>query len=181
MLKKCVLDNSLMMKRFPSHFNHRSVFPFRCRIQAHCPNNDTTGKIHSGQYFVWMDTALDYYLQAHSGIIFDKTQLSSLKKLVEKQNEIIVASPYFEENEFLFFHSIKYPERIEMGVGVESLGKSSATFRVGVFSAKEDKESENLKAVGKYVAVFVNRDDQRPIKEMPSSLKTSLEKLTLRF
>ena len=180
----------------------KSQFPFRCRFHTTWPNNDNYGRVNSGQYFVWMDTALDYFLQCHCGLVFDRRKLPVLKKLSEKPNDVIVASPFFfveknkkqeeiliyydnilcfcAENNFQYFDPVSYPESIEMGVGVENIGKSSVTFRVGVFSVDDDGD-EKIKSLGKYVHVFVNRNDQRPIKEMPEGLKKSLEKIQLQF
>ena len=73
-----------------------------------------------------------------------------------------------------FFGSTAFPTVVELGLRVNKLGKSSVTYEVGVF----EKGQEDVRAVGGFVHVFVERDGMRPSGEgMGVELRKGLEKL----
>jgi len=54
------------------------------------------------------------------------------------------------------------------------LGKSSVTYEIGVFERGQD----DVKAVGEFIHVFVDRESRRPAKSgMANDLKTGLQQL----
>lgn len=59
---------------------------------------------------------------------------------------------------------------------MNKLGKSSVTYEIGVF----EQGQEEVKAVGEFIHVFVDRESRRPRKDgMTEALKTGLEKLVV--
>lgn len=65
---------------------------------------------------------------------------------------------------------------LDLGLQVSKLGKSSATYEVGVF----ERGKENVRAVGGYTHVFVDKDLKRPAPDgMSSETRNGLEKLLL--
>jgi acyl-CoA thioester hydrolase len=73
-----------------------------------------------------------------------------------------------------FFGSIAYPAVAELGLRVNKLGKSSVTYEVALF----EKGVEEVKAVGGFVHVFVDRETQRPSANgMSEQLRKGLGKL----
>lgn len=63
-----------------------------------------------------------------------------------------------------------------MCLRVNKLGKSSVTYEIGVF----EQGQEEVKAVGEFIHVFVDRESRRPRKDgMTEALKTGLEKLVV--
>ena len=69
---------------------------------------------------------------------------------------------------------IEFPAVVDLALRVNKLGKSSVTYEIGVFEAGQDE----VKAVGEFVHVFVDRDSRRPGKTgMAGELKQGLEKL----
>ncbi len=73
-----------------------------------------------------------------------------------------------------FFGSIAFPAVAELGLRVNKLGKSSVTYEVALF----EKSVEDVKAVGEFVHVFVDRGTGRPAKNgMNESLKNGLSKI----
>ena len=72
--------------------------------------------------------------------------------------------------------SIAYPAVAEVGVRVTKLGKSSVTYEVALF----EKGSDEVKAVGGFVHVFVERATGRPPKDgMNAQLREALDKIHL--
>lgn len=73
-----------------------------------------------------------------------------------------------------FFASIAFPEVAELALRVNKLGKSSVTYEVALFQ----KGVEEVKAVGEFVHVFVDRETGRPAANgMNNDLKKGLEKI----
>ncbi|KAL7773389.1 hypothetical protein CFE70_003353 [Pyrenophora teres f. teres 0-1] len=67
---------------------------------------------------------------------------------------------------------IEFPAVVDLALRVNKLGKSSVTYEIAVFQNGE----EEVKAVGEFVHVFVDRDSRRPAKEgMNEELKGGLE------
>jgi acyl-CoA thioester hydrolase len=72
-----------------------------------------------------------------------------------------------------FYASASYPNLITAGLTVSKIGKSSVTYRVGIF------ESENLLAcvVGGFTHVFVNNQDRRPVTQLPEEIITGVRNI----
>lgn len=72
-----------------------------------------------------------------------------------------------------YFGSISYPAVAELGLRVNKLGKSSVTYEIGLF----ERGVEEVRAVGEFVHVFVERATGRPVASMNSVLRTGLERI----
>lgn len=73
-----------------------------------------------------------------------------------------------------FFASIAYPAVAQVGVRVAKLGRSSVTYEVAVF----EQGVEQVKAVGSFVHVFVERATGRPHRDgMGAELRRGLERI----
>jgi acyl-CoA thioester hydrolase len=64
---------------------------------------------------------------------------------------------------------VGFPDDLEVGLGVERLGTSSVTYRLGVFRAGEAQVS----AVGRFVHVYVDPTTRRPV-PLPDEVRTAL-------
>lgn len=53
---------------------------------------------------------------------------------------------------------VGFPALIDLGLRVKKLGKSSVTYEIGVF----ERGLEEVKAVGEFIHVFVDRESRRP-------------------
>lgn len=73
-----------------------------------------------------------------------------------------------------YFAAISYPKIAELGLRVNKLSKSSVVYEVALF----EKHVDQVKAVGEFVHVFVDRATQRPnANGMNTQLRRGLEKL----
>lgn len=73
-----------------------------------------------------------------------------------------------------YFAAISFPKVAELGLRVNALGKSSVKYEVALF----EKGIEEVKAVGGFVHVFVDRSTLRPnIKGMNDLLRSGLQRL----
>lgn len=73
-----------------------------------------------------------------------------------------------------YFGSVGFPSTVDLGLRVNKLGKSSVTYEVGVFECGK----EDVKAVGGYTHVFVERETNRPAATgMSEEFRRGLERL----
>ena len=65
---------------------------------------------------------------------------------------------------------------MHLALRVNKLGKSSVTYEIGVF----ERGQEEVKAVGEFVHVFVDRDSRKPGRHgMGQQLKDGLDRLSV--
>ena len=73
-----------------------------------------------------------------------------------------------------FFGSMAYPGIAKVGLRVNKLGRTSATYEVGIF----EQGSADVKAVGGFTHVFVDRNTNRPQAQgMGKKIREGLQKL----
>ena len=75
-----------------------------------------------------------------------------------------------------YFGSVGFPSLVDLGLRVNKLGKSSATYEIGVF----ERGAENVKAVGGFIHVFADREKNRPAADgMSGKTRQGLQKLLI--
>jgi acyl-CoA thioester hydrolase len=73
-----------------------------------------------------------------------------------------------------FFSSIAYPAVAELCMRVNKLGRASVTYEVALF----EKGTDEVKAVGEFVHVFVERGTGKPGRDgMTTAMRTGLERI----
>ena len=73
-----------------------------------------------------------------------------------------------------YFAPVGFPAVVDLALRVNKLGKSSVTYEIGVF----ERGKEEIKAVGEFVHVFVDRETRKPRAEgMGELLKGGLGKV----
>ena len=78
------------------------------------------------------------------------------------------------ESQCRFHKSFAYPDTIDGGLRVATLGRSSVRYEVGLFST--DPAEPRARAEGHFIHVFVERASQRPT-PIPDTLRAALERL----
>ena len=116
---------------------------------------DGFGHMNNARYFELIDTAIDVHLQEAVGDLDDDPD----------------AIGVFAEASCRFFREIAYPAPIDLGVAVERVGRSSITYRVGLFQGGDEAAAE-----GRIVVVYVdNTDPARPSTPVPDAIRASVE------
>lgn len=73
-----------------------------------------------------------------------------------------------------YFGSIAFPAVAELAMRVNKLGKSSVTYEIALF----EKGVDNVKSVGEFVHVFVDRTTSRPSAHgMSETMRRGLERI----
>lgn len=75
-----------------------------------------------------------------------------------------------------YFSPIEFPAVVDLALRVNKLGKSSVTYEIGVF----ERGHEEIKAIGEFIHVFVDRNSRKPGKQgMTDELKNGLGRIAL--
>ncbi len=136
----------------------RAAFGVFRPIPTRWHDNDVYGHVNNVVYYAWFDTAVNAWLVERG--FLDIAGSATVGLVVE------TTCTYFE--------SVAFPETVELGLGVERLGTSSVTYRIGVFR----QGSQLAAAQGRFTHVYVDRATQRPV-PIPADLRAALEALTL--
>jgi acyl-CoA thioester hydrolase len=117
-------------------------------------DNDVYGHVNNVVYYGWFDTAVN-------GWLIDQGLL-----------DIASGDPIglVVETGCRYARPLAYPEPVDVGLAVESLGKSSVRYRLGVFA----KNSDEAAAEGFFVHVYVGRESRRPV-ELPAPWRKAFE------
>ncbi|KAI9683139.1 MAG: hypothetical protein M1829_005930 [Trizodia sp. TS-e1964] len=76
-----------------------------------------------------------------------------------------------------FIGSVAFPTVLVLGLRVTKLGNTSVTYQIGLF----EQGSDDVKAVGSFTHVFVDRESRRPsIAGMTPDIRKGLEKLLVK-
>jgi len=119
-------------------------------------DNDAYGHVNNVVYYSWFDTAVNAHL-IEAGVL-DIHQGATIGLVVETQCN--------------YFAPVAFPQTVEAGLRVASLGKSSVRYEVGLFLEGE----QMTVAKGHFVHVYVDRAARRPM-ALPADLQRVLEAL----
>lgn len=116
--------------------------------------------MNNSQYYFLMDSITNAYLITHCS--FSPSTSSQIGLVVHSHCD--------------YFAPVGFPAILELGLRVSSLGRSSVRYEIGVF----EEGSEDVKAVGEFVHVFVEREGRRPVKGgMLGGLREGLQRLVV--
>ena len=137
---------------------HRSDYSYFKNITTRWADNDIYGHINNVVYYSYFDTVANQYLIEFAG--FNPVSAPVIGVIVHSNCNYIKA--------------IAYPDKIEAGLTVKKLGRSSVTYGIGVFRQGESAAC----AYGEFVHVFVNRKNNLPM-SIPTKIRESLQKILI--
>lgn len=135
----------------------RSDFPVLRSLPTRWSDDDTYGHVNNVVHYALFDTAVNGWLIEASGC--DIRTLPAIGLVVE------TSCRYFAE--------LRFPEVVTAGLALERLGTSSVIYRLALFGAADEPA-----AVGRFVHVYVDRDERRPV-PVPPQIRTALARLTV--
>ncbi len=136
---------------------NRGAYPHLHPIATRWADNDVYGHVNNVEYYAWFDTAINAYLIERGGL--DIQAGAGIGLCVESH--------------CAFLAPVAFPERVDVGLRVAKLGRSSVRYELGVFREGNDEPA----AEGWFVHVFVSREDRRPAL-IPGGLRAALQALT---
>ncbi|WP_421842902.1 acyl-CoA thioesterase [Mycobacterium sp.] len=125
-------------------------FPVLWPVLTRWADNDMFGHLNNAVYYQLFDTAINGWINTGTGI--DPFTMPSLG---------IVA-----ESGCRYFSELGFPDSLVVGLAVTRLGRSSVTYRLGVFKAGGEHAElaleEPVTALGHWVHVYVDRGSRKP-------------------
>ncbi|MBW0019837.1 MAG: acyl-CoA thioesterase [Mycobacterium sp.] len=133
-------------------------FPVLWQVGTRWADNDMFGHLNNAVYYELFDTAINAWINTSVGL--DPLTTPALG---------IVA-----ESGCRYFSELHFPESLAVGVAVTRLGRSSVTYRLGVFRAQAaDEEAQPITALGHWVHVYVDRTTRKPV-PIPDGIRALL-------
>ena len=135
----------------------RCAYPHFNVITTRWMDNDVFAHVNNVVYYSFFDTAVNHFLIAQ-GVL--DIQLSPVIGLVV-------------ETQCRYFSSIAFPDRVEAGLRVAHLGRSSVRYEIGLFR----NDDALAAAQGHFVHVYVDRATNKPVAALPDPLRAALTPL----
>ena len=139
-----------------------SDFPVLWPVGTRWADNDMFGHLNNAVYYQLFDTAINAWINTSTGV--DPITTPSLG---------IVA-----ESGCRYFSELHFPESLVVGLAVTRLGRSSVTYRLGVFRADDGTGGPPawggpITALGHWVHVYVDRTSRKPV-PIPAAIRSLL-------
>jgi acyl-CoA thioester hydrolase len=134
----------------------RSSYRYFLAITTRWMDNDVYGHLNNVVYYSYFDTVVNQYL-VERGVL--QIGASAVIGLVA-------------ETACRYFSPVAFPDRVQAGLRVARLGRTSVRYEVGIFLNDEPQAS----AQGHFVHVYVDRTSRRPT-PLPEALRAALEPL----
>ena len=121
-------------------------------------DNDSYGHINNVTYYSYFDTVVNEHL----------IRVGGLDPAADRVVGFVV------ETSCVFRKSLTFPEAIDAGIRVASMGTSSVTYDVAIFRQSDNEPA----ATGRFVHVWVDRVTQRPV-PVPRKIRDALAPLVV--
>ncbi|MDO8769712.1 MAG: thioesterase family protein [Burkholderiaceae bacterium] len=142
----------------------RGAYAMFRRISTRWADNDAYGHVNNVVYYAWFDSAVNAHLIEQGAL--DIHQGATIGLVVETHCN--------------YFSPVVFPQPVEIGIRVASMGGSSVRYELGVFIANTADPAglfDVCAAKGHFIHVYVDQQTRRPV-PLPLPLKSVLEKLT---
>ena len=135
----------------------RSAYAQLSEIATRWRDNDAYGHVNNTVYYEFFDTAVNRWLIERGLLDIERSPVIGL----------------VVETGCAFFASIAFPDRIDAGLRVARIGRSSVRYEIGLFR----HGAEDAAAQGFFVHVYVDRATRRPV-ALPAELRAALETIS---
>jgi acyl-CoA thioester hydrolase len=138
----------------------RNAYNLFRRIDTRWADNDAYGHVNNVVYYAWFDTAVNAHLIEHGALNIHAGATIGL----------------VVETHCNYFAPVVFPEQVDIGIRVASMGSSSVRYELGVFTADANGVFAVCAAKGHFVHVYVDHQTRRPV-PLPLNLTSVLEKI----
>ena len=138
------------------HAEPRSAYRHFMPIQTRWADNDAYGHVNNVVYYGWFDTAVNGYLIEAGALDIHAGEVIGM--VIETRCN--------------YFASLAFPQKVEAGLRVGHVGRSSVRYEVGLFAHGAPQTA----AAGHFIHVYVDRVTRRPV-ELPEALRAALQPL----
>jgi acyl-CoA thioester hydrolase len=137
-------------------------FPVHWPVLTRWADNDMFGHLNNAVYYQLFDTAINGWINTN----------------VTVDPVTIAAQGIVAESGCRYFSELHFPQRLVVGLAVARLGRSSVTYRLGIFRAATDPADQKIAALGHWVHVYVDRTSRRPV-PIPDDIRALLSTATV--
>lgn len=134
----------------------RTEFKVWRRFTTRWADNDAYGHVNNTVYYQWFDSAVNALLVG-AGLL-DIAHGDPIGLVVETG--------------CAFFAPLSFPGDVEVGIAIDRLGRSSITYRIGIFASG----AADPAAQGHFTHVYVDRANRRPV-PLPAEWRDKLAAL----
>jgi acyl-CoA thioester hydrolase len=141
-------------------------FPVLWPVLTRWADNDMFGHLNNAVYYQLFDTAINGWINTN----------------VDVDPVTIAAQGIVAESGCRYFSELHFPQRLVVGLSVTRLGRSSVTYRLGIFRAAEelaDEDEQKVAALGHWVHVYIDRTSRRPV-PIPDAIRSLLSTASVR-
>src|SRR6476660_4252207 len=132
-------------------------FPVRHVASTRWSDNDMYGHLNNAVYYALFDSAINTWTGLHGGSAFAEAPVMG-----------VVA-----ESGCRYHAQVAFPGPVTVGLSVVRLGRSSVTYRLGLFGGDEPADADLAAATARWVHVYVDRGTGRPV-EIPAPLRAAM-------
>ena len=133
-------------------------FPVLWPVLTRWADNDMFGHLNNAVYYQLFDTAINGWINTN----------------VDVDPVTMAAQGIVAESGCRYFSELHFPQRLVVGLAVTRLGRSSVTYRLGIFRvAAENEEDQKIAALGHWVHVYIDRTNRRPV-PIPDAIRSLL-------
>ncbi|MCV7258620.1 acyl-CoA thioesterase [Mycobacterium shimoidei] len=143
----------------PEHLTS-SDFPVHWPVLTRWADNDMFGHLNNAVYYQLFDTAINGWIN---------TNVTGIDPVTTPLQGIVA------ESGCRYFTELHFPERLVVGLAVTRLGRSSVTYRLGIF---RDGDAQPIAALGHWVHVYVDRVSRKP-QPIPDEIRALLSTATV--
>jgi acyl-CoA thioester hydrolase len=129
-------------------------FPVLWPVLTRWADNDMFGHLNNAVYYQLFDTAINGWI--NTNVAVDPVTIAE---------QGIVA-----ESGCRYFSELHFPQQLVVGLAVTRLGRSSVTYRLGIFRQDDD---QTIAALGHWVHVYIDRTTRRPV-PIPEAIRSLL-------
>jgi acyl-CoA thioester hydrolase len=144
-------------------------FPVLWPVLTRWADNDMFGHLNNAVYYQLFDTAINGWINTNVAI----------------DPVTIAAQGIVAESGCRYFSELHFPQRLCVGLAITRLGRSSVTYRLGIFrageepAAAEDAAEQKIAALGHWVHVYIDRTSRRPV-PIPDAIRELLSTACVR-
>lgn len=133
-------------------------YPVLWPMPTRWADNDHYGHVNNVTYYSYFDTAVNAWLMKATGT--DIRELPALGVVAQTSCR--------------YHGSISFPDRVQVGLRIARLGRSSITYDLAIF--RETDDGLELSATGEFVHVYVDAQTRKPV-EIPAVIRTAAAEL----
>jgi acyl-CoA thioester hydrolase len=142
-------------------------FPVLWPVLTRWADNDMFGHLNNAVYYQLFDTAINGWINTN----------------VEVDPVMMPSQGIVAESGCRYFSELRFPERLVVGLAITRLGRTSVTYRLGVFRAADELGGGEagglpaceggIAALGHWVHVYVDRASRKPA-PIPDAIRSLL-------